>query len=155
MNTIMFVLLGLLAVAVGIVAWIFFRQRIIFMMGIRNIPRRTAQTVLIIIGLMLSTLIITAAFTTGDTVDYSITKQAYDLLGHADIVLDGGKGGACPANHIYMINSEYLKFRPSKNRNMTPLEKVQSINQDATVQLITWAGNMTTSNSSLSGVLHA
>ena len=27
---------------------------------------------------MLSTLIITAAFTTGDTVDYSITKQAYD-----------------------------------------------------------------------------
>ena len=58
-------------------------------MGLRNIPRRASQTTLIVIGLMLSTMIITAAFTTGDTVDYSITKQTYDLFGHADILLDG------------------------------------------------------------------
>ena len=63
------------------------------MLGLRNIPRRMSQTVLIIIGLMLSTVIITAAFTTGDTVDYSITKQTYDQLGHADIILDGEVGG--------------------------------------------------------------
>jgi hypothetical protein len=73
----------------------------------------------------------------------------------SDVVLDGGKGGACPTNHMYMINSEYLKLRPSKNRNMTPLERVQSINQDAFVQLITWAGNMTNANSAASGVLKA
>ena len=46
-----------------------------FLIGVRNIPRRRAQTVLIIIGLMLSTLIITAAFSIGDTVNYSITNQ--------------------------------------------------------------------------------
>ncbi len=112
MNTIMFVLLGLLAISVATVVWIFFRQRIIFMMGIRNIPRRTAQTVLIIIGLMLSTLIITAAFTTGDTVDYSITKQTYDLLGHADIVLDGEVGGTSgnPNENSNISGEDYQKF---------------------------------------------
>jgi len=79
MNTIMIVLLVLLGISLSAVVAIFIRNRILFMMGLRNIPRRVAQTVLIIIGLMLSTVIITAAFTTGDTVDYSITKQTYDL----------------------------------------------------------------------------
>jgi len=72
----------------------------------------------------------------------------------ADVVLDGGRGGACPTKHMFMINSEYHKLRPAKNRNMTPLEKVQAINQDAHVQLITWAGNQTSSNCSMSGVMH-
>jgi putative ABC transport system permease protein len=89
MNTIMIVLVVLLAFSVGVSLLVFLRNRMIFMIGFRNIPRRVAQTVLIVIGLMLSTVIITAAFTTGDTVDYSITKQAYDLLGHSDVVLDG------------------------------------------------------------------
>jgi putative ABC transport system ATP-binding protein len=53
-------------------------------MGLRNMPRRKAQTTLIILGLMLSTLIITAAFTTGDTVDRSLTAQGYSMLGHVD-----------------------------------------------------------------------
>ncbi len=89
MTTILYVLLSLLAVSVGLSLLVFLRNRIIFMLGIRNIPRRVAQTVLIIVGLMLSTVIITAAFTTGDTIDYSITKQAYQLFGHVDVVLDG------------------------------------------------------------------
>ena len=63
------------------------RSRVMFMMGLRNIPRRMGQTVLIVIGLMLSTLIISAAFTTGDTVDHSLTSQSYELLGHVDVVI--------------------------------------------------------------------
>ncbi|MEK7248426.1 MAG: hypothetical protein AAB092_08145, partial [Chloroflexota bacterium] len=86
MNTILYVLVGLLAFSLLLTLLVFLRNRIIFMIGLRNIPRRVSQTVLIVIGLMLSTVIITAAFTTGDTVDYSITKQAYDLFGHVDTV---------------------------------------------------------------------
>src|SRR3972149_11569853 len=55
-----------------------------FLMGLRNLPRRLAQPVLIVIGLMLSTLIISAAFTTGDTVDYSLSNTSFTLLGHVD-----------------------------------------------------------------------
>ena len=62
-----------------------------FLIGVRNIPRRVAQTVLIIIGLMLSTLIISAAFTTGDTVDHSITKMVYDSYGHVDETVQRGE----------------------------------------------------------------
>ncbi|MCI0831792.1 MAG: FtsX-like permease family protein, partial [Chloroflexi bacterium] len=92
MNLIMFVLLGLLAITLSAAAVIFFRNRIVFLMGLRNIPRRVAQSTLIVIGLMLSTVIITAAFTFGDTVDYSITKATFDLFGHADIVLERQTG---------------------------------------------------------------
>ena len=93
MNIIMIVLVCLLVVALGSVAYIALRNRIFFIMGLRNIPRRTAQTVLIVVGLMLSTLIISAAFGTGDTVDYSITNQAFTLLGHVDVELEQRGGG--------------------------------------------------------------
>lgn len=88
MNTIMVVLLAGLGVCLAAIAFAALRNRIIFLMGLRNIPRRVAQTVLIVAGLMLSTLIISAAFTTGDTVDYSVSDQAYTLLGHVDITVD-------------------------------------------------------------------
>lgn len=74
---------------------------------------------------------------------------------NSDVVFDGGQGGGCPANHMYALNTDYIKYRPSSSRNMVPLENVQSINQDAMVQLIVWAGNMTVSNSSLQGLLKA
>jgi putative ABC transport system permease protein len=84
MNSIMVVLLVALGLSLCVVGYVVLRNRIMFRMGVRNIPRRVAQSVLIVIGLMLSTLIISAALTTGDTVDHSITKLAYDWLGHMD-----------------------------------------------------------------------
>jgi len=56
-------------------------------MGVRNVTRRKTQTVLIVIGLMLSTLIISAAFATGDTVGYSVTNTVYNEFGEADILI--------------------------------------------------------------------
>ena len=61
-----------IVVAVGFTALL---NRIMFKIGVRNIPRRPAQTVLIIIGLMLSTLIISAALGTGDTLSFSIRNE--------------------------------------------------------------------------------
>jgi putative ABC transport system permease protein len=87
MNTIMYVLVALLALALGSVVFVALRNQIMFKMGVRNIPRRRAQTVLIVIGLMLSTVIISAAFSTGDTVNHSITSQVYTLLGSVDEVV--------------------------------------------------------------------
>jgi putative ABC transport system permease protein len=84
MNLIMYVLVGLLAFSLGSVAFVSLRNRIMFKLGVRNIPRRRAQTTLIVLGLMLSTVIISAAFTTGDTVDRSVTSQVYRMLGSVD-----------------------------------------------------------------------
>jgi hypothetical protein len=73
----------------------------------------------------------------------------------ADVVADGAIGAACPANHMYFLNTSYLKYRPASKRNMVPLESVTSINQDAGVKLIAWAGNLALSNAQLQGVLVA
>jgi putative ABC transport system permease protein len=84
MTLIMWVLLVVLGVALASVGLIAVRNTVMFKLGIRNIPRRRSQTVLIVLGLMLSTLIISAAFTTGDTVNRSVTNEVYSVLGSLD-----------------------------------------------------------------------
>lgn len=71
----------------------------------------------------------------------------------ADVVFDGGVGGACPTNHMYFLNTKYLHFRPHAQRNFVPLDSKESVNQDAVVKPIVFMGNMTLSNAFLQGVL--
>ena len=91
----------------------------------------------------------------------------------ADVVLDGGfQGfstdpvpgetstgnglGGAPTNTMYMLNTKYIHWRPHAKRNMVPLDPDRfSVNQDAMVKLMGWAGNMTLSNAFLQGVLTA
>ena len=72
----------------------------------------------------------------------------------ADVVLDGGVGNGCTADHMYFLNSDYIHYRPHSDRNMVVMggERMNT-NQDAIVKLIGFAGNMTASNCSLQGVL--
>lgn len=75
---------------------------------------------------------------------------------NADVVLDGGFGGGAPANTMYFLNTDYLYFRPHTDRNFAPIgDERFAVNQDAMVKLIGFAGNMTTSNRFLQGVLGA
>lgn len=72
----------------------------------------------------------------------------------ADVVLGGGYGAQETATYMYMLNTNYISFRPHKERNFVPIGgERQSINQDAIVKLYGWAGNLTTSNSFLQGLL--
>ena len=74
----------------------------------------------------------------------------------ADVVLDGGVGGGAVANTMNFINTDYLFLRPHVDRNFAPLEAERfAVNQDAMVKLIGFAGNMTTSNRRLQGILSA
>jgi hypothetical protein len=68
----------------------------------------------------------------------------------ADVVLDGGVGGFAYTNGAtggtaYFLNTKYLKWRPHRDRNMVPLSpnRRYSVNQDAEVQILGWAGNLT------------
>jgi hypothetical protein len=92
---------------------------------------------------------------------------------NSDVVLDGGfqgfstdplppevSGGSAvggaPSTTMYFLNTKYLHWRPHARRNMVPLDPDRfSVNQDAMVRLIGWAGNMTLSNAFLQGVLTA
>ena len=105
-----------------------------------------------------------------DLAEYGFTTLKYL---QADVVLDGGfQGfstdpippdvagatagavGGAPSTTMYFLNTKYLFWRPHARRNMVPLDPDRfSVNQDAMIRLIGWAGNMTISNAFLQGVL--
>lgn len=84
-STLAIVLGSLLGVAILSVAVLGALSPTMFKFGLRNIPRRGLQSVLVVVGLALATLITTAAFVTGDTVDHSLTKDTERLFGATDL----------------------------------------------------------------------
>lgn len=73
----------------------------------------------------------------------------------ADVVLDGGIGGFATAKTCYFLNTKYVHFRPHSRRNMVPLSPNRrfAVNQDAEVQILAFAGNMTCSGAQFQGRL--
>ena len=86
-NNIAFALLGMVSVVVIILLLLAWRNPVLFRMGLRNIPRRPGQSALIVVGLTLSTIIIVASFATGDTLNYSVQRQAVAAYGTIDEIL--------------------------------------------------------------------
>lgn len=71
-----------------------------------------------------------------------------------DVTFDGGVGGGLSSGSklFYVLNTNYIHFRPHKNAYFVPAEADRySVNQLAMVKLIHFAGNMTVSNSRLQG----
>ena len=85
-----YIMAGLLAIflpVIAIVAFMAWRNPVILKLGLRNIPRRKSQSALIVVGIMMSTLIMAAAFGTGDSISFSIRKNAIDALGTIDEII--------------------------------------------------------------------
>jgi putative ABC transport system permease protein len=83
------------------------RHPVFFKLGLRPIPRRRAQTLLIVLGLMLATLIITAAFVTGDTLSNSIRTIATKGMGEIDEVVQIS-GGSAVSSYFKITRYESL-----------------------------------------------
>lgn len=73
----------------------------------------------------------------------------------ADVILDGGIGGFATTKTAYFLNTKYLYYRPHSKRNMVPLapNRRYAVNQDAEVQILGFAGNMTCSGAQFQGRL--
>jgi len=71
------------------------------------------------------------------------------------VFLGGGIGGQALATDGYFLNSKYIHYQPHADRNMVPLSpnKRYAMNQDAEVQIVAWAGNLTMSGSKFQGRL--
>ena len=94
MNGIMLFLLATFIGGLAVVVVLAVRNRVMTKLGLRNIPRRWAQTILIIVGVMLSTVIMSAALGTGDTISFSIRHETLKGLGHIDEILVYSRAGA-------------------------------------------------------------
>ena len=73
---------------------------------------------------------------------------------NCDVFLDGGIGGQLATDRMYFLNTKYIFLRPHRDRNFVPIGgDRQSVNQDAVVKLMGWAGNLTCSGAQFNGVL--
>jgi len=61
--------------------------------------------------------------------------------------------GGIPAVHGYFVNTDYMELVVHRDADMTVMEELKSVNQDAVVIPVLWMGNLVTSARFLQGVL--
>jgi putative ABC transport system permease protein len=81
----MWILLAVFGAGTLILGLSALRNRVSFRMAARNLPRRRTQTILIVLGLMLATMLFSASFTTGNTLTKSLRVQSLENLGQVDV----------------------------------------------------------------------
>lgn len=71
----------------------------------------------------------------------------------ADVFFDSS--GGIPSQHAYFLNTDYLELVVHRDANMTMMDELRSVNQDAVVIPILFQGNLVCSARFLQGVMHA
>lgn len=88
-------------------------------------------------------------FTNGKMAEAGFQTLKYK---NADVVMENYGLGATEG---FFLNTNYLRLRPHKQRNMVPIGdgdgKRMPVNQDAEVVILGWMGNLTCSNASQQG----
>lgn len=69
----------------------------------------------------------------------------------ADVIYDGNSG--IPANHMYFLNTEYLKLVVHKDADLTEVPEQRPVNQDGAVIPLLWMGNLVCTNRAQQGVI--
>jgi hypothetical protein len=72
---------------------------------------------------------------------------------NADVIFDGGSG--IPSNHGYALNTDYIYLVSHTDADMTVMDEMKPVNQDAEVVPILWMGNLVCSNRAQQGVMKA
>jgi hypothetical protein len=100
----------------------------------------------------LATLQAQQRFTSSDVGDLGFPSIKFM---DADVCLDGGIGGNAPTGTAYFLNTKYIHYRPHAKRNMVSLSpnRRYATNQDAEVQILAFAGNLTCSGAQFQGIL--
>ncbi len=106
-----FGLVGTLVSMLAVLARLALKRGILVKLGVRNIPKRPAQSLVIVFGLMLSTVIIAASLGIGDTITHSIRLSSLGILGHTDEVIGPSRlavfgGGYLPEGALDEVRSK-------------------------------------------------
>ncbi len=91
-------------------------NRIFFKIGVRNVPRRRSQMLLIVSALMLSTTLLTSVLATGNVITATAQTVAVTNLGNIDETVEGGHGdlGVFPEWMYFVLNHSFSR-RPDPN----------------------------------------
>lgn len=92
LDTLTTILLVITLVIIGAVGLLAITNAIFFKIGVRNIPRRRTQMLLIVFALMLSTTLLSSVLATGDVITAAVQTVAVSNLGNVDETIEGGSG---------------------------------------------------------------
>jgi putative ABC transport system permease protein len=112
MGALALALVILVAVALCALALLALRNRILLKLALRNASRRRARTVLIVVGLMLGTAIISSALSTGDTMSHTVRSSVETSLGKTDELVSVRSAENEPINGVeYLTRVNYFDQR--------------------------------------------
>jgi putative ABC transport system permease protein len=110
----LWILLAVFGAAALILGLSALRNRVSFRMAARNLPRRRTQTILVVLGLMLATMLFSASFTTGDTLTNSLRLQSLENLGQVDVQVQADGAGASGQQQFGNTSSERAGYFDAK-----------------------------------------
>ncbi len=99
------VLLGLLLVIVVVTAILAVRNRLSFRIGMRNVRRAKWRTVLVVLGLLVGTTIISGSLTINDTVGAVEVHFVYQAWGFTDEAVYNSSVSAATGTYLYFPTS--------------------------------------------------
>ncbi len=108
------VLMSITLGIIGVVLVLALTNTIFFKIGVRNIPRRRLQMVLIVFALMLSTTLLSSVLATGDVITTAVQSVAIYNYGNIDEIIEGGHG---PLN-LYSDGVYYSLLQQSKHNKV-------------------------------------
>lgn len=110
--------LMLFFIVVIIISILGLRYKTLFKIGMRNLKRRKMNTLIVVLGLMIGTAIISGSLVVSDTLKNMFTKGVYDSYDETDeTVFSYDTEG----NYAFFDYSEYEKLNEFKNKNLFDL----------------------------------
>ena len=106
------------AVIVAVLVFLLVRDNVLVRMALRNVVRRPMRCLLVVVGLMLATAIISSAFTTGDSMTQSIKANATNSLRALDETVRFDEDSPLWENQAlpeYFSQSVYDEIAPDLN----------------------------------------
>jgi len=127
METITILLLAFSALFLGVIGYRGYKMRILLKMGLRNVSRRKVNTLIVILGLMIGTTIISSSLVIGDTLENMYTKEVYDDYDETDeVVFTYDRSGGL----MFLDYSEYHELNTYIENSTTLSEKVEDVSPE-------------------------
>ncbi|HYB02232.1 MAG TPA: hypothetical protein VED37_18560, partial [Ktedonobacteraceae bacterium] len=110
LTVILLVITTCIIVGVGLLA---ITNAIFFKIGIRNIPRRRSQMLLIVFALMLSTTLLSSVLATGDVITAAVQTVAVSNLGKVDETIQASNSPGFLDDWVYFKLRNQVRNDPN------------------------------------------
>ena len=123
-------LLFLVILILGFISIQGIRMQFLLKMGIRNLKRRKVNTLIVVLGLMIGTAIISGSLVVGDTLENMFTKGVYDSYHETDeVIFSFDQNGS----YAFFNYTTYLEIKQFAKNNPQLSNKIEGFSPEINV----------------------